>query len=245
MSQLTSDPQAAGQALFTSSATPYHALGEKLVTADGRIFRYCQAGAGANLVAGNFVQSAAQIGNHQNLTPANAAIGDTTLSVTLGGTAATANQYAGGYAIVTITPGLGQCLAISGNPAQATTNGVLVLQLSEPIRVALTAANSKVDLVPNAYKGLIQNPVTTLTGACVGVAPYVITASEYGWVQRSGMAAALVDGSSPAVGTVLSVPGSAAGAAVADPANAAVMLVGVVAATGATGETNAVMLSFE
>lgn len=238
MAQLTGPTQSAAQPLYTSSATQFHALGERMVTADGRKFVYVKAGA-VDLVAGNWIQSAAELSNHQNLTPAAAAIGATSITVALGATAATANQYAGGIAAITVTPGLGQALVISGHPAAALSTN-LTLQLADPIRVALTTS-SRIDLVPNPYSAVIQSPVTTLTGTPVGVAPYVIAAGEFGWLQTGGLGAALIAGT-PAVGSQLVLPGSAAGAAVVDPANAATPVVGIVASTGGNGETNGVLI---
>ncbi len=242
MPQLTSDPQASGQPLYTSSATQYHKLGERLVTTDGRVFRYCRAG-GVDLVAGNWIQSPAQIGNHQNLVAVAAAIGDSTVTVALGGTAVTENYYSGGQAVVSVTPGLGQAVTIIGNPAQTNTTGNLVLQLGEPLRVAWTTS-TRVDLLPNPYRGVIQTPITTLTGSCVGVAVYIIAANEYGWLQRSGLCGALIAGT-PAVGAAIVVPGTAAGAAVVDGAASATSIVGVMASTGGDGECNGVMLALE
>jgi hypothetical protein len=242
MAQLTGDPVSAGQALYTSSATQIHRLGERLVTASGNVYRYCKAGASA-LVAGNWIQSPAQIANHQNIAPtATFAIGATSITVTLGATAATADQYAGGQAVVTITPGLGQQLNISGHPA-ADASATLTLELDEPLRVALTTT-TRIDLVPNPWNGVIQSPVTTLTGTPMGVATYIIAASEFGWLQRGGLTGALIAGT-PAVGAAVVLPGTAAGAAVVDPANAAVPMVGVMASTGGDGECNGVLLTLE
>lgn len=240
--QLGSDPQAAGQPLYTSSSTQAHALGERLVTSDGRVFRYCKVGASTALVAGNYIQSPAQVAAHQNIAVAAAAIGATSITVTLGATLATENQYAGGQAVVTITPGLGQAITIVGHPAAALSS-TLVLTLGEPLRVALTT-DTRIDLVPNQFNGVIQEPATTATGVCVGVATYIITAGEYGWVQRSGLAAAL-NSDTTGVGLALCAPSGTAGSAKGDPANAAVQLVGTVASTCGTGECNGVMLAFE
>lgn len=240
MPQLGSDPQAAGQPLYTSSATQRHALGERLVTSDGRVFRYAKATSA--LVAGNFIQSAAQIADHQNLATAAAAIGATEIVVTLAGTAATANQYAGGQAVVTITPGLGQALAISGHAA-ASASTALTLTLAEPLRVALSTL-TKIDLIPNPYGAVIQSPATTLTGCVVGVATYIIAAGEFGWLQRSGPCGALIAGT-PGVGVAIVLPGSAAGAAVVDGAAAATLVVGSMLSTGGDGECNGVMLALE
>src|SRR5688500_11606628 len=117
MGQLTSDPQAAGQPLYTSQAyannNPPHALGEKMKGPSGAEYVFVKAGA-SNTVAGNWLQSPAEVSNHQNLVATAAAIGAQTVTVTLGATAATANQYAGGKAVVTVTPGLGQEVYIVG-----------------------------------------------------------------------------------------------------------------------------------
>ena len=84
-----------------ATTAPYNAgtpqLGVRAVTGDGREFHYVQAG-GTALVPGKLQQASAQVANHQNLTPTAAtAVGDTSITVTLGGTAATANQYLGGW----------------------------------------------------------------------------------------------------------------------------------------------------
>jgi hypothetical protein len=241
MAQLTGYPSAAAQPLYSSSSVGMHGLGEKMVTDDGRKFVYCQAGA-VTLVAGNFIQAPAQIGNHQNIAPLAAAIGATSVTVALGATAVTANQYAGGYVSVTITPDLGGIYMIDSHPAAALSTSV-VLKLKDPIRVAWTTS-TRVDLIPNQYGGVIQTPVTTLTGAVVGVTPFAILANEFGWIQRSGPCNALIAGT-PGVGLAIVVPGTAAGAAVVDGAASETLVVGSMIATGGNGETNAVMLALE
>jgi len=238
---LTSDPQAAGQALYTSQTRQDHALGERLVTSDGRVFRYAKAGA-SPLVAGNMLQAPAQIANHLNLTPSAAAIGATSITVTLGATAATAGQYAEGWAFISTGPGNGYAYPVTAHPA-ANASATLVLQIGVPIIVALTGS-SRVDLQMNAYNGVIQTPVTTLTGACVGNAPYVIAASEYGWIQTRGPAACLVAGT-PSVGLAVVVPGTAAGAVVIDGAATATQVVGAMLTTGVDGKNNGVLLALE
>jgi hypothetical protein len=242
MDNLGSDPQGSGQGLYISSARANAALGARMVDPDtGRVFRYCKAGDTA-LVAGNWIQSPAEVGNHQNIAVITGALGATTITATLGATAATANQYAGGFAVVTVTPGLGQAFVIKSHAA-VLSGGVITLELASPIRVVLSTS-TRLDLVPNPYNGVIQNPVTTLTGTCVGVAPYVIAASEYGWLLTRGIGAALTAGT-VGPGLALVVPGTAAGAAVIDGAASATPIVGHVAATTASGETNAVMVMLE
>jgi hypothetical protein len=239
--QLTSDPQGAGQPLYASSSTASHALGERLVTADGRVFRYAKAGASA-LVAGNMIQAPAQIAHHLALTPSAAAIDATSITVTLGATAATAGQYAGGWAVISTTPGNGYAYPIISNPA-ASASATLTVQLGAPLLVALTTS-SRVDLQANPYNGVIQTPVTTLTGACVGNAPYIIAASEFGWIQTHGPCACLVAGT-PGVGLAVVVPATAAGAVVVDGAASATPVVGYMMSTGVDGKNNAVFLTID
>lgn len=227
------DGTACGQELFSSSATQVHPLGFLATDGFGRYFRYAKAGASA-LVVGNVIQAPAQITTHDQLTPAAAAIGATQITVTLDATNdATENYYAGGLAIIDTTPGLGYSYPISGHPLiAASASGVFKLGL--PIQVALTTS-SRVTLTPNRYRGVIQAPVTTLTGAVVGAAVYPIAASEFGWIGVSGTFGTLIAGT-PAVGSIVTSPGTAAGAVVTDPANAAVDVIGVMNVTGVDGK---------
>lgn len=200
------------QDLYTSSTTQQHNLGEKAYSPDGRTFRYVKVG-GTALVPGNVIQSPAVVANHVNLTPtANAAVGDTTITVTLGATAATANQYAGGMLVVEKgTTGAGQSLLIKSHPA-ASSGATLTLTLSDPFVVA-TSGTVTMSLIANNYNGVIQYPVTTGTGVPVGVAVSAIAASSYGWICSKGLVGVLADGAQTVGVTAAAVPSAAAGAA--------------------------------
>lgn len=241
---LTGDPVLAGQTIYESSATARHGLGDRMVTVDGRVFRYAQAGASA-LVAGNLLQAPAQITTHQQLTPTAAALGALSITVTLGATAATANQYAGGWAIIDTTPGLGYAYPISGHAA-ADASAAVELHLTVPIQVALTTA-SRVSLQANPYAGVIANP-TTMTSAAVGVAPFPIAASEYGWIQRGGAAGVLIEGT-PGEGLPVGPNGTTAGAVgtVVTTTTTAIPapIVGTMLVQGVDGKVQAVMLNLE
>ena len=187
--QLMPDTQAVGQILFSSSATQLHKLGEKAVASDGRVYRYAKAG-GADLVPGTLLQGPAEVTNHEALSPkADAAIGATQVTVTLGNTAVTADQYSGGWMIVTETPGQGSQYKIRSHPA-ANGSATLVLTLEDPLLVAITALASQVDLVMNPHSGVIINPASA-SASPVGVAVYPITSGQYGWIQVGGVATVL------------------------------------------------------
>jgi hypothetical protein len=210
MTQLTSDLLVTAQELFSSSSTKEHALGERAVSADGRRFRYALCG-GTTLVVGNLLQSPAEVTAHQDLTPTAAAIGATAVTVTLGATLATANQYTNGYLVVTATPGEGYMYKIKSHPAaDASATLELTLYTEDALQVAVTAS-STIDLVLNPYSGVIANP-TTATGSIVGAAVYPIATTEYGWIQTGGSAALLDDGTGVGVGVNVSASNGTAGA---------------------------------
>ncbi len=184
-----------GQSIFKSSSTQEHNLGVKVTCQDGREFRYIKAGA-TNIAAGILVQTQTEHTNHESLAPtADRAIGVNTLTVTLGATAILANEYASGWLVVTNTPGLGLMYEIDKHPA-ANGSATCAITLKDPIKVALTTAASKVDLVHNPYKECVifEGGNGTETGIPIGVTTYAITANEYGWVCVHGAASCLADG---------------------------------------------------
>lgn len=178
----------------TSPTQGAAALGQEGATDDGRRFRYGFNG-GVALAPGKMNDGANVVANHVNLVSAAAAVGATQVTVTLGGTAATLNQYAGGilWANVTST-GLGIGYLIKGNPAQATTTGTLVVTLVEPIQTAITAT-TKVSLSPALYSGIVLTPSAATAGAVpVGVfTGSSLPINNYGWFQVGGPAPLLSD----------------------------------------------------
>lgn len=241
----------AGIAVDTYSWTTdqKHPLGSLAVTKDGRVFRYCQAGA-ADLVAGNVEQTAAPIANHLALTSAAQAIGDgdgaAPIVVTPGATAGAANLYAEGMLTVDTIPSNGYNYRISGHPAiVASTAFNLYLDLDENLQLAFTTA-TRYGLHHNPYKNVIQTP-TTATALVVGIAPAPIVAANYGWLQTRGPAAVLINGT-PAVTSPVANSGTTAGAVdVWTTAAAAVVVtpVGRMMQVGVSGKNNTVFVTLD
>lgn len=199
-----------GQDTFTPGLTQNHPLGTAGMTKDGRIFRYCQAG-GVDLVAGNLIQGAAPLANHLANTPPVVAVGDKSFSYTPGATAGAANLYAEGYLQVDTTPGNGLTYQVAGHAA-ITASVAFTLLLVDAIQVALTAS-SRVGLIPNAWKNVIQSP-TTPTAKMVGFAPVIIPTTAFGWLCTHGVVSALIDATAPLI-TAPVVPSTATAGAVA------------------------------
>jgi len=186
-------------------------VGTRFDTSDGREVTLVRNGAVA-LVAGNLVQDAAVVPNHQNLAvtayQAYSANGNVPakVTVTLGATAATANQYAGGFVVVNDNAGEGQTLRIASHPAAASA-GSLAVTLEEGATVAITTA-SEVSLVSAHGADVIIQP-TTVTNAQVGVTLNAIAAGAYGFVVSRGLVSCLAGG---AIGVGLGISvGSVAG----------------------------------
>lgn len=232
--KLTAFPTLSGQDLTTNSSTQTMPIGSYMETPDGRGFRYAKNGAVATVAGKVYQSSALDATNLQpsgGLTPkAAAAIGDTTVtindSITL-----TANQLAGGYLSVDVTPGQGYVYRIAGNTAVTGASGA-VITLEDPLEVALTTS-SRVILVKHPYDGTVIEPGTP-TGVIVGVPNRVFTASYYYWIQTHGVCSVLFTGTgvaSKAVGSLVSgTSGSMA------PAIAATNIGGYHVATGISGE---------
>lgn len=185
-------------------------LGQLATTGDGRYFRYAYAG-GVALIPGTLLQAPAEVTGSQNLAVAAAAIGATSITTTSTITCA-ANDFAGGWVLVTVTPGQGYMYQIGSHAA--ASGAAVTLNLVDPITVALTTA-SKIDLVSNPYGGggtlgVIINP-TTATSAPVGVAVAATPINYYGWIQVGGVANVLADGA-VTVGTALVASNGTAGA---------------------------------
>lgn len=159
------------------------AFGAVAQTSDGRRFRYC--GAGAGLTAGNLAIGASTTSGHLNVSVAVAAkANDTSVVVTLGAAAATADQYADGYLVVGVDgSGVPITRRIKGNTSgNASTQITVFLYQTEPLAFALTTSNV-VSLVPNPFSSVTAS---STAGNPAGVATSSIPSGNYGWIQVYG-----------------------------------------------------------
>jgi len=196
------------QDLYNESQYPLHRLGQLAVDEWGNKFRYVQAGSTA-LVTGHLLQEPAEDTNFRSMAVASAAaIGATQITVTLGGTAVTANMFDGGELLVESSTGIGQKFRILSHTVQTATNGSCTFTIDRGLKIALTTS-SQVSVRKNAYDGVIDHP-TTPTGKPVGVALYAMTAAYHGWIQSGGDGAVLFDtGTNTSAGVAALVPSQA------------------------------------
>lgn len=180
-----------GQDLWSESASALHNLGALAFDEFGNRYRYVKNG-GVALAAGHLLQEAAEDTNFRSMAvDTAAAIGATEVSVTLGGTAVTADLFKDGHLYVESSTGLGQHFRILSHEVQTSTTGSCNFTIDRPLKVALTTS-SQVTVRKSAYDSVVDFPVTP-TGGAVGIALYAMTISYYGWIQSGGDVPALYD----------------------------------------------------
>jgi len=206
------------QGLYEISSTRKEVVGSLRITQDGRKYRYAKAGATA-LVAGKMTAAPVVDTDFYHKTGVAHSIGATEITVTIvaTGTAYAEDSFSGGYLL--LEDQLVKYPILSSG-AIGTSDTSVVIQLAEPLHVAITAS-IETQLVPSPWMAVVQNS----TEECIptGVPEVAVTASYYCWVQTGGLSHCLTI-STPTVGTML-IPSSTTGG---------LGVLGGVAASGAT-----------
>lgn len=160
-------------------------LGSKWSTEDGRILTLV-ANAATALVTGVLVQTPAEVtafekmaipavvANTAGLPPVAGNVGSYQIIITNGATVLNANQFAGGYAVVSAGLGIGQTLKIASNPGSAISVP-FTITLEDPIQVTLDVT-SKVSMIANPFQNVIIAPASE-TGVPVGATLYPVAAA--------------------------------------------------------------------
>lgn len=178
------------QGIWETATTPAVTVGTRASLPDGRVFYYARYSASSAIVPGELMAMEATDAQFQGLAVNTAAIGDTSLSITLGTVAVTAAEYDGGYVSVVDDTGEGVTYKIKSNPAvSASTAGSFALV--DPVYVAFGAATT-VDLIKNPWADVIQMPATGSQVAIGAGVPQVALAdssstSTYVWLQTWGI----------------------------------------------------------
>ena len=195
------------QALHATSVTAKHRLGTKRITDDGRTFRYAKAGAVA-LDPSKCGIGLQDTDNHVDIAMAKAAaVGAMQVTVTLGATLATVDQYRDGLLVVTDGTGEGYSYQIDSNPA-CDSAGDMVITLKDTIRSALATSGTTVTLYPSFYNGVVLS--TTEENIVVGVPLVSVAIGSYYWSQTGGLGVCWCGGTAGA-GSYLTLDGTTAG----------------------------------
>jgi len=188
---------ASPQSVFETSTSQHHSLGTKAQLADGRVFFYGKHSLSTTLATGLLMTQPAVVANHQNRTTTGTA-GQSTITIAIGATAMTANQYAEGYFWADSGTGLGQFRKIKSNGASAGST-TETITLYEPLTTTF-AATPTGSLQKNLYSDLVVHPGNAvLAGTPVGVINVAVgagnTTAQYFWIQTAGITAVSCEGS--------------------------------------------------
>ncbi len=196
-------------------------LGTKMVLPDGREFAHAREAATAGVPGKVYIQEAI-VADHGNVAGSAltvsvaAAVGDTTVVITAGGTTVIAtDEYAGGYLNMTAgSVGYGHLYRIkSNNSATLGVTCTVILEPTDGIAEALIADSSLVSLRVSPFRDLVLKAAnSTYVGAVAGVWPVAVSATHYGWIQRSGIASVLVAATACAAGSPVVCSSTQAGA---------------------------------
>lgn len=210
-------------------------LGTRWDLDDGREVALGQPATGTTVAEGKLYQNAALIADHQNCDVTAVTVYSNNgnvpaaVTITLGATAVTANQYRGGYLCVVDGAGEGQVLKIASHPA-ADASATCAFTLEDGPSTALSTTTSECSLVPAVGNSLIIHPTTPSNGV-FGLAMYPIAAGSYGFFLVKGLGNALGDATTPAVGCAISWSAATAGAIGATPYAANVLSGAVIGQT--------------
>ncbi len=186
-----------------TSSTKGPPLGTGMELPDGSKFRYARAG-GTALVAGNLIMGVTEVDSDRvkELAVATAAaVGDTSITLTNGGTAMTTNLLTDGYIFTNDEQGQGIKYRIKAcGSAAASASVTFELEDGDPVQTALLAGSSVCGLRQNAYDLVVIYKGGTIGASKVGVAPIAVTADSYFWLQTRGECAVLTAATVMSVG---------------------------------------------
>lgn len=180
-------------------------VGDRVVTPDGRVFRFCKAQAAVRSSYG-----AVGVGkvNISALAPAQAAdtstilgvpavvtgaIGSQVVTVTVGAAsganddgAVTADSLRGGYIVIGNQGTAAQNRGIVGNTAVAAGGGTIQVYLDGPLAVAVTTGTTYIEVFQPPYAKVAYSSNTGGLYSFLGIPAVSATTGQYFWLQTWG-----------------------------------------------------------
>ena len=132
--------------LSTNDATQRNTIGQRAMTWDGSIYKYCKAASTyTSYQTGVWDEGTGAAVSYEAIGAASAA-GSNEVTLTQG--SITEDQYAGGYLLLFHATGDGQVYGIRGN--EATSGTTTIFYLDRPLAVAVTTSDN-IELYANPY----------------------------------------------------------------------------------------------
>lgn len=228
-----------------NAVSPGYNLGTLGMDEYGDLYRLAKVGA-SNISAGKMQSAPTQKTNHHNVAAAAAVTANgknRQVTLTLGATAAVAQEYAFGVLAANDNEPEGESYRIVSHPA-AGSAATLAVTVDRPFVTSITTS-SEFTLTHNRWNGVVEG--TAITVRAAGVPLVDATAAYYVWLKTRGTAAVLI-GSAATLGADLIIGGTAG--AVTDRTDALGASAEPVVAVadivlGVTGEYNPVSLCID
>lgn len=177
-----------GHRIWETKTAAQYSIGTRLITEDGRVFRYAKAAAAckAKYGAKNLNEEAISY----TAATAAQAVGDTTIKCTVaatdgaGGDGVIAKDELTGGFVVIYNSGdtIRQHRCILANTAAASSS--ITITLDMPLTTAVTLSTSAFEVLGNPYNGILYTNNTY--SSVLGVAMVEAAAAEYFWIQTWG-----------------------------------------------------------
>ena len=173
--------------LYEQNAVAQYDVGTRLVTPDGRVFRYAKAGETLSLGMKYGVKNGNILVTEKASIVSACAAGATSLTVTFNGdfwdTAIDANELRGGYiSLYDSTTTRNQRLIIS-NTAVTSSGGACTIGIDGPIGTAVTSTFN-CEVLANPYIKVIQE--NSGSSSVMGMPTILATEDYYFWIQTWG-----------------------------------------------------------
>ena len=184
-------------------------VGTRGMAEDGRVYRFCENG-GVALIVANMVQSEVPVADGLNEVVDAMAAGATVLT----GVGATTNDIAvnalkEGYCFSLTAADTNPCYRIKSNTLLDAGQATGTITLYTPLQAAIAAA-STISVCKNPWRDIIAMVATTPTAFVCGVAIKALALDTFGWVLTRGVARVLTGGTGTVIGDPIG-PGDATG----------------------------------
>lgn len=191
---------------YSESSVQYHQLGSVGMDKRGDLYRYVKIGA-SNVAAGKSHTAPTQKTNHHNCAAYAAVAANTSnkVTITLGATAAVAQEYVGGWLVANDNSPEGEIYTIIDHPA-ADASATLEVTVDRRFKTAITTS-SEFTLVHNPWNAVIVAAASTIRAT--GSPIFDMTAAYFGWFKTRGVVAGLV-GTAATLGADLKVEATGA-----------------------------------
>lgn len=224
-----------------------HQLGALGIASNGDLYRYTRIiSTGTDLVAGKLLVALSREDNHQNITvAASNSVGDTTVTLDVGGTAVDANEYDEGWLIFNDNSPEGEWYGVTSHEASTSGSEEVDFNVSPALETATTVDSSEATLVRNPWNNPAISQLIAERPCGIPVVDWDVSVANYGWLKTRGMAAVLADTSGVTVGYKATISDQVNGAVGVYSDVDAEFEVGQMMDAGTAGEYNPIYLTID